>query len=99
MAKKVIWSKRALKERFELFDYWNNRNKSTLYSYKLNEQIKATTALLSLSPLVGKKTDIETVRIKLIGHYLLFYEIREHEICILSLKDGRQHPDKLNLFQ
>jgi plasmid stabilization system protein ParE len=99
MAKKIIWSKRALKERFELFDYWNKRNKSTRYSLKLNQQIKATTYLLSMSPLIGKKTDIEAIRIKIIEEYLLFYEIQENQIIILSIKDGRQHPDKMKLLQ
>jgi plasmid stabilization system protein ParE len=37
-------------------------------------------------------TDIETVRIKIARDYLIFYEIHETAIHILSIKDGRQNP-------
>jgi toxin YoeB len=55
--------------------------------------------LLSIHPFIGKKTDIETIRIKIARDYLIFYEIHEFEIHILSIKDGRQNPRKFkNMF-
>jgi hypothetical protein len=36
MAKEIVWSARAQKERFEILEYWKNRNKSANYSIKLN---------------------------------------------------------------
>ena len=36
---KVIWTKIAIQQRDEIFDYWNNRNKTDSYSKKLNLKI------------------------------------------------------------
>lgn len=40
MAKQIIWSLRAQKNKKEIFKYWTNRNKSTRYSKKLNQLFK-----------------------------------------------------------
>ena len=36
---KVIWTKIAVKQRNEIFDFWNNRNKNNRYSKQLNLKI------------------------------------------------------------
>ena len=36
MAKEIIWSETAQKDRKEILLYWKNRNKSSTYSKKLN---------------------------------------------------------------
>ena len=44
MAKiKIEWSHFAKQQRDEIFIYWNNRNKSTVYSKKLKSIIKEKT--------------------------------------------------------
>ncbi len=58
MAKQVIWSKKALAERLEILEYWNNRNKSNRYSKKLDALFLEKIELVTLHPLIGKKTDI-----------------------------------------
>jgi hypothetical protein len=35
MAKRVIWSEDAFRDKEQIYSYWNNRNKSNLYSQKL----------------------------------------------------------------
>lgn len=37
MARQIIWTERAQKERIAIFSFWNNRNKSVIYSKKLYE--------------------------------------------------------------
>ncbi len=37
MARYIIWTQRAQKERIEICKYWNARNSSIIYSKKLNE--------------------------------------------------------------
>ena len=37
MAKRVIWSKKAQKDRREILQYWKQRNLSNAYSLKLNK--------------------------------------------------------------
>lgn len=65
MAKKIIWSLRALNDRKDILIYWIERNKSTRYSYKLSQLFKDAVALLSEHSLVGRPTDKSvSVRIK-----------------------------------
>ena len=65
MAKKIIWSLRALNDRKNILIYWIERNKSTRYSYKFNQLFKDAVALLSEHPFVGRPTDKSvSVRIK-----------------------------------
>jgi plasmid stabilization system protein ParE len=94
MAKQVTWSKKALAERIEILEYWNNKNKSNRYSKKLDTLFLEKIELVALHPLIGKKTDIEDVRIKLAEKHLIFYDITASDIHILSIKDGRQNPGK-----
>lgn len=37
MVRRVIWAANAQFDRKEILNYWNNRNKSNVYSKKLNE--------------------------------------------------------------
>jgi len=95
MAKKIIWTVRAQNDRFKIFEYWNNRNKSNSYSRRLNALFKESVKIISRYPLLGKPTSEENVRIKIVRDYLLFYEIREDIIIILMIWDSRQNPKNI----
>ncbi len=94
MVKEIVWSRRALIERFQILEYWINRNKSSRFSKKLDKLFLQKIELLTFHPFIGKKTTTESIRIKIVSDYLIFYEILENEIHILSIKDGRQNPVK-----
>ena len=98
MAKQIIWSLRAQKDKKEIFKYWSQRNKSNRYSKKLNQLFKEATLLLHEHPYIGRSTDDALVRIKIVKEYLLIYEITETSINILSIWDGRQDPSNWKLF-
>jgi len=53
--------------------------------------------LLLSNPEIGRKTDIPNVRIKIVRDYLIFYEVQNESILILSFWDSRQNPEKLKL--
>lgn len=96
MVKEVIWSKRAQNDRKEIFTYWNNRNKSNVYSIKLNELFKKAIYLISEYPQLGKHTNNKNARIKVVKEYLIIYEIDENNrLLILSIWDSRQNPKRL----
>ena len=50
MAKQIIWSLRAQKDKKEIFKYWSQRNKSNRYSKKLNQLFKDAIQLLREHP-------------------------------------------------
>ena len=95
MARKIIWSLRAQKDKKEIFKYWSQRNKSNRYSKKLNQLFKESVKLILEHPQVGKLTDTPSVWIKIVKEYLLIYEVLETSISILFIWDGRQDPSKL----
>jgi toxin YoeB len=95
MAREIIWTKRAQKDRIAIFAYWNKRNGSALYSRKLNELIKGSLMLISRHPLIGQLTNKENVRVKILRDYLIFYETTAREIIVLSIWDCRQNPEDL----
>lgn len=95
MAKQIIWSHRAQSDRKEILEYWRTRNKSTSYSKKLDSLFKEALSILKDYPQIGKPTDIDKVRIKIVRDYLLIYEETEDSIILLSIWDNRQDPERL----
>lgn len=90
MARQIIWTVSAQTERREILDYWVKRNKSKTYSIKLNKLIITALKEISKSPFIGRKTEIEDVRVKIVRDYLIFYEISPKKIFVLSIWDGRR---------
>lgn len=97
MAKRIVWTQQAQKERKEILAFWIQRNKSNVYSKRLNEIFKNWISLLSQRPLIGRKTDITNVRVKLVKDYLIFYEVSNDTLYVLSIWDVRQNPDNLKI--
>jgi toxin YoeB len=91
MAKKIIWSLRARNDRKNIFKYWNQRNRSNRYSIKLNSLFKEALIFVSNHPKIGKLTDKENIRIKIVRDYLIFYEEFEKEIHILTIVSSYQN--------
>jgi len=94
MAKQIIWTPTAQNDQFDIFDYWNNRNKSNLYSKKLNKLFQEHLAIISKHPEIGVKLRADVYR-KTVRDYQLIYLNRPKEIVLLAIWDTRQRPDKL----
>lgn len=77
MVKRIIWSKLAHLDRFQILEYWIDRNKSKSYSRRLNQIFENTAGLISKHPKIGKETDVLNVRIKIVNYY--FFTYRETE--------------------
>ena len=93
MAKRINWTQRAHCDRKEILLYWKEHNQSSAYNRRLNTLIKKTVELIASHPNIGRKTDLENVRVKLIRDYLIFYESAEENIFILSIWDNRRNPE------
>ncbi|HFK5508728.1 hypothetical protein [Elizabethkingia anophelis] len=46
---------------------------------------------------MGRKTNLENVRVKIIRDYLFFYEFDENYLKILTLWDGRRDENSLQV--
>jgi toxin YoeB len=95
MVKKVIWSLRAQSDRKNILEYWRQRNKSDSYSKKLDDRFREAIDIIKDFPQIGKLTDDQKARVKVVKDYLLIYEDTVDTIIILTIWDSRQDPEKL----
>ncbi len=93
----IVWSENAKFELREIFEYFNFRNKSKIYSLKLNRLIQTELKLLLQNPEIGKITNTLNIRGLFIENYYIFYEINQKHIVILSVWDIRQNPERLKI--
>ena len=95
MAKQVVWTLRAQDDRKKILNYWRQRNKSAVFSIKLNQLFINTINLIADFPKIGKPTSDNNARIKIIKDYLMIYQETDTTIYILTIWDSRQNPEKL----
>ncbi len=97
MVRRVVWTKKAKDELIAIFQYWNNRNKSNIFSIKLNTQIEEELKLILEFPKIGRVTDIPNVYVKVIQKYLLYYEFVDDVLYVLTIRHGTRNPKTLKL--
>lgn len=91
----LFWTNTARKQRDHVFNFWNRRNKSTVYSKKLNLAIRQRTDLLRVHPEMGKPTNFKNTRAVIMSHYSILYQIQAPKIIITAFWDNRDNPEKL----
>ena len=96
---KVEWIEAAKDNAKQIFEYWNNRNKSKKYSRKLFRQFKEAANILKKFPLAGRETTLQNnIRVLISGNYEIFYQIGSESLIILMIWDGRRNSE-LNPFK
>lgn len=95
MVKRIIWTKPALDDKLKILTYWNNRNKSNVYSRNLDGLFKDITKLIRDNPGLGRETENRQVKNIIVREYLMFYEPTENSIVILHIWDNRRNPNQL----
>ena len=95
--KQVRWTLKAINDKIAIYEYWNDRNKSTAFSLKLEKLLNHAANLLCQYPTLGTQTNYKDVRVKIIRDYKLFYKISNGYIVILTVWDSRQNPENLNI--
>ena len=94
MAKrKIVWSNRAKIRLYAILDFYIVRNKSKVFSIKLQKLISREVNLLLKQPDLGLKTSEDTTRGLIIENYIVYYEITDDKIIIHTIWDSRQNPD------
>lgn len=90
--RKIIWTIIARTTRNSIFSYWNNRNKSNLYSKKLFVLFNETLERIARFPQTSLATNSSNIRYVLVRDYYLIFEISEFTINVLDIWDIRQNP-------
>lgn len=97
MAKKIEWTHTSIQDRFGIYRFWIEKNKSDAYSKKLEVLFNEAAKLISEFPEIGTETDFPDLRVKVIRSYKLFYLNQVDKIQILRVWDSRQNPENLKL--
>lgn len=97
MAKKIIWTETSIIDRFRIYQFWLEHNRSDSYSEKLERLFNESVRLISLYPEIGTRTDFPEIHVKVIRNYKLFYRNKADTIEIIRVWDTHQNPDKLKI--
>ncbi len=90
--KEIVWSQHASKELRNTLQYFNQTNKSNLYSIRLVNELEDLLASLQENELLGKITDDHKSRVLIFRKYSIFYQVHKSRIKILSFWDNRRNP-------
>ncbi len=93
----IIWSSKALFDKKEILEFWISKNRSNIYSKKLNLLIEQKLKQISENPDSGIQTNIENIRAVLVENYYIHYSIKAETIRILRIWDARQNPEHFTL--
>ena len=91
--RKIIWSVNAVEVKKNIFKYWNNRNKSTVYSKKLDRIFKETLTRMTSFSEGSITTSYKNIRMVLVRDYYIIFEITDKAITVLDIWDTRQNPE------
>ncbi|MCV2486612.1 type II toxin-antitoxin system RelE/ParE family toxin [Flavobacterium sp. SH_e] len=95
MAKKeIIWSDLAKLEFSNVLEFYVFKNGNSAYSLKILEEVEDLLETLSNNEFIGRLTFNKITRVIPMKIYLIFYEINNNQIEILSFWDNRQNPEK-----
>lgn len=90
--RKIIWSPKARLDLICILDFYFKRNGSIIYSRKLNSRIRSSIRLLVKFADIGFKTDVESIRVLIVGDYYIFYRLNSETVEIITIWDSRQNP-------
>ena len=93
--KKIIWSSLSIRQLKAVLDFYTQRNGSPAYSLKILIEIEELLNALSENEFIGRLTSNKMTRAIPMKVYLIFYEISQNQIKIVSFWDNRQNNKKL----
>ena len=96
MAKRlVVWTETAAMQRREILRYWTIRNGSAKYAEKLIRLTKERISIILDNPNGFKLTTYPETRESAMGHFSIYYKLKDEKLIIMAFWDNRQDPKKL----
>ena len=95
MVLQVKWTKEAKVQFKDILDYWDVRNNSTRYVQKLIKIVDKAIVRLLEFPEIGRVTENDRIRLKIIKDYFLYYSFNDTEFIVLGISDIRRDPNYL----
>ena len=95
MALEVVWTSSAERDRKSILKYWIKANGTSGYSRKLHASFEEAIQQVLENPYIGRPTDLDGIRVKLVGVYHIFYRLSASSLYIVRVIDGRRDLRKL----
>ncbi len=92
--RKIVWSGIAEQDLRDILEYFNERNRSNLYSIKLLILITKSIENIAAIPHLEISCTNASTRILIVESYMIVYDFSESSINILNIWDTRQDPQK-----
>lgn len=92
MALQVKWTDEAKYQFKKILDYWDDRNGSSRYSEKLINLVNQSILRLLEHPGIGRITENDRIRLKIIKDYFLYYSFDNKQLTVLGISDMRRDP-------
>ncbi len=80
----------------KVLDYWTERNQSNTYSHKFINLVDEALILLSRFSESGRQTENESIRVKIIREYFIYYSFDEKRLQVIDICDMRRDPEYIN---
>jgi hypothetical protein len=93
--REIVWTRNSQIQLHNIFNFYNQRNKSISYSKKLYQKFKVDLNATTQNPEIGVKTKLKNIRGLIVENFILYYEILPDKIMVLKVWDCRQNPEKL----
>ncbi len=93
MPLEIKWTVRAEIQFNNVLDYWTERNQSRTYSHNLIDMVDEALIGLSRFPESGRQTENESIRIKIVRDYFIYYSFDEKELQVIDICDMRRDPN------
>ena len=95
LKRKLIWSPQSKIELLEILEYYKKRNGNANYSRKLYTEIKELLEICRTYSFIGKQTDFENVRMLIVDIFLIFYEVDDNKLIVLTIWNSKRNPNDL----
>ena len=94
MAKrKVIWSTNSTLDMIEIMEFYNNKNKSKIYSSRLYKEINLKLKTLDFSISLPKKTSDKKLFYFSHNHIFIGFDIQDNTLIAQLVIDDRRNPE------
>ena len=95
MVRKIEWTYEGRKSKLEILEYWTRRNKSNIYSRKLNKHFNDALNTIIKFPELGRPTENDDIKYILVSDFNIFYRSFPSSIHVLLIWDSRRNPNSL----
>lgn len=95
--RQIVWTKQSKIDKRDIFSYWNQRNKSTIYSRKLAKLFDLKMKSIAENIFMGRKTSIENIFSVVVRDCIIIYEFFPKKIVVYRVWEGHQNPENLSV--